>query len=303
MAKSNPISISKSLHGFISYQNRQAVLNELSLPALALTNWAACGLFSVHHALVFLGQGDSIQNIKSYHASSWDLFRNGLDIDQMRAIIRKAGAKSDFVQTDRLRSIKSWLDRHLVAGHPVVIGSEPCCHWICLGGKSSDGGYVWADSAAHPSLGKYTWDELAEWMGDGYELEDDFEAVAVLPGRGMPASRSIVPWIDGIWETWACDPKYAKKWSNLLEDMLRVFWDAEYVQHGIPAGEFLDEHAPAVVLAVSSLAGWSKQRVEEHANGYRDVANFHNLVVDPGQESATIARFSLMLQARVAMHD
>jgi hypothetical protein len=306
MAKSTPISISKGLHGFISYQNWEAIRNELSLPALSLTNWAACGMFSVHHALVFIGQGESIQTMKSLHPRSWDLFRNGLDLDQLRSIIRNAGAKSDFIESNRLRSIKFWLDRHLSAGHPVIIGDEAMPHWCCLGGRTSGGAYITADSAENPAIAAYTWDALAEWMEtvpEGKEkLEFPFQALAVLPGRGIPASRSIVPWIDGIWKTWACDSKYAKEWSNLLKDMLRVFRDAEYVKHGIPAGEFLDEHAPAVVLAVSSLTGWSKQRVEEHANGYRDAANFHNLVVDPGQESATIARFTLMLQARVGQN-
>jgi len=146
--------------------------------------------------------------------------------------------------------------------------------------------------------GFINYQHLPDLLGD--PSYDRFEAIAVLPGPKMPASRSIVPWIDGVWETLAADPGYARNWSNLLADMLQVFWDAEYVRHGIPAGDFLDEHSPAVIEAVSSLAGWTKQSIEDQASAYRDAANFHNLVVDPGQESVTIARFSLMLQARVA---
>ena len=300
MPKPNQITISKSLHGFINYQIVDGVLADLSLASLNPTNMAACGLFSVHHAMVFLGQGDSIQNMKRLHPSFWDLFHAGLCSDKMASIIRNAGAKSDVIENWSLRQIKSWTNRHLSVGHPVIIGSEPACHWICLGGKTSDGDYVWADSAAHPALGTITWDELAEWMGGDDELEYPFEAVAVLPGRRMPASRSIVPWIEGAWEVLACDSKHAREWSNLLADMLQVFWDAEYVRRGIAAGDFLDQHGPSIVDAVSSLNGWNKLAIQDHANAYRDTAHFHNLVVDPGQESITIARFSLMLQARSA---
>ena len=298
MTRLNRSPISKGLHGFISYQNRDAVLKELSIASLSPTNRYACGLFSVHHALVFLGHGDSIQNMKGHHSRAWDLFWNGLYLDQLSAIVRKAGAKSDYIESTRLRPIRPWLDRHLVAGHPVIIGSEPYCHWCCLGGRTSDGGYVWADSAEHPSLGISAWDELAEWMGDEEVLGDPYQALAVIPGRGMPASRSIVPWIAGVWETWAGEPRYAREWSNLLADMLQVFWDAAYVTRGIPAGDFLDEHAAAIVEAVSSLNGWNDAVVRGHSYAYRDAAHFHNLVVDPGQEPVTIARFTLMLQAR-----
>jgi len=203
MSKLSHIPISQKLHGFISYQNIEAILREFSLSSLSLTNRHACGLFSVHHALVFLGYGDSIQNMKSHHSRSWDLIKGGLYLEQLAAIVRKSGAKSDYIESDNLRTIKSWLNRHLAAGHPVIIGSELYCHWCCLGGRTSEGGYVWADSAEHPSIGVSTWDELAEWHGEGEELEFPFQALVVLPGSKIPASRSIVPWIDGVWETLA----------------------------------------------------------------------------------------------------
>ena len=299
------IPISAGLHGFVNYQHLPDLLGDPHLDRLSFTHFAACGLFSVHHALVFLGQGDSIENTKSLHPRFSDLIWNGLESDKLIKIVRKAGAKPDLMETWKLKPLKSWVDKHLATGRPVIIGSEPACHWICIGGRTSDGCYVKADSAESPAIGVYSWDELEEWMtvdedtGEEAELEFPFEAVAVLPGPKMPPSRSIVPWVDGIWEIWASDPKYARNWSNLLADMLQVFWDAEYVKRGILAGEFLDEHGSAIVEAVSSLNGWNPKLVRDRANAYRDVSHFHNLVVDPGQESAMLARFSLMLQARI----
>jgi hypothetical protein len=306
MSKSTQIPISEGLHGFVDYQYLPDLLDDPHFDRFSLTHYAACGMFSVHHALVFLGQGDSLGNMKSLHPRFWDLIWNGLESDKLIEIAKRAGAKTDLIETWQLKLVKPWVDRHITSGHPVIIGSEPACHWICIGGKTSDGFYVWADSAASPAIGICSWEELEGWMASDEETDEDveleypIEAIAVLPGKRMPASRSIVPWIDGIWEVWANDPKYARNWSNLLADMLQVFWDAEYVKRGIPAGDFLDEHSSAIVDAVSSLNGRDKSLVRDHASAYRDAAHFHNLAVDPGQESATLARFTLMLQAAVA---
>jgi len=309
MPKSNQSLVSEGLHGFVNYQYLPDLLENPHVDRFRLTHYAACGMFSVHHALVLLGQGDAIGRTKSLHPRFWDLIWNGLESEKLIRIAGKSGAKTDLIETRKLKQIRPWVDRHMASGHPVIIGSEPACHWICIGGRTSDGLYVWADSAASPAIGACSWDELEQWMamdeetGDEVELEFPFEAIAVLPGKNMPASRSIVPWIDGIWEVWASDPKYARNWSNLLADMLQVFWDAEYVKGGIPAGDFFDKHGPGIVEAMSSLHGWDKSVVREQANAYRDAAHFHSLVVDPGQESATLARFTLMFQARVARND
>jgi hypothetical protein len=227
MPRLNKFHVSKDLHGFISYQNDDAIVADISLAALSITNYKACGLFSVHHAFVFLGQGNSIQYMKGLHPGILDLYRIGLTIDKVRALIRNAGMKSEVVESWQLRPIKNWVDRHLAAGHPVILGSEPHNHWICLGGKTSDGDYVCADSSLYPTILTCSWDVLAFWMTNNpkkpdLQLKYSFEALAVLPGRKMPASRSIVPWIDGVWETWASDPRYAKQWSNLLADRIGV---------------------------------------------------------------------------------
>ncbi len=303
MPRLNNISISEGLHGFVSYQIGDGVVDDGSRAALSLTNWAACGLFSVHHAFVFLGQGGSIRNLKNLHPGILDLFYFGLGTDKLRALIRRAGAKSEVVEGWKLKPVKTWVDRHLAKGHPVIVGSEPHCHWICIGGRTAAGDYVWADSAEHPTLGKSSWEVLDLWMtrnskGEEVELKYPFEAIAVLPARTMAASRSIVPWVAGIWEIWASDPKYARTWSNLLADMLDVFWDAEYAPKPLPVGGFLEEHLAGIINAAAFQTGISQADLRSIAHGYRDVADFHSLVVPAGQEATAIAGFTLKLVAR-----
>lgn len=307
MSTTTQVSVSRGLNGFHNYQYVPGLVKEPMLGRFCPTNIAACGVFSVHHAFVFLGQGHAIGNIQMLHSKFVSLISRGLEVDQLTPIIRKYGAKSDTIESWEIGSIKAWVDKHLRTGYPVILGSEPAVHWICLGGVSN-GNYVWADSAEGMTVGTSTWEELVEWMtlneeGEEAELEGPFEAIAVLPGKNMPASRSIVPWVGGIWDVWASDNQYARNWGNLLADMLEVFWDEDDAKDGIPAGEFLEANSDAIVEAVSSMNGWKKSVVREHADAYQDVADFHSLGVDPGQEDATIARFSLMLQARLSVTD
>jgi hypothetical protein len=238
MPRLNNISISEGLHGFISYQIVDGVVDDGSLASLSLTNYAACGLFSVHHALVFLGQGNSIQNLKSlYPGTWWDLFFFGIGTEKLRTLIRRTGAKSEVMEGWKLKPVKTWMDRHLAKGHPVILGSEHYCHWICIGGRTAAGDYVWADSAEHPTLGRSSWEVLDFWMtrnskGEAVKLKYPFEAIAVIPARTMAASRSIVPWVAGIWDIWASDPKYAiyyhwrRRRKNLRQSTFKDFHDA-----------------------------------------------------------------------------
>ena len=196
------------------------------------------------------------------------------------------------------------MDRCLASGYPVIIGSEPAIHWICLGGRTANGEYVWADSAYSPALGACPWDELKYWFTVDadtdleMELEEAFEAIAILPGANLPSSRSIVPWVDGIWEVWTNDPTYARNWSNLLADMLDVFWDKEFAKGVQSAGDFIDKNLSSIVESVSYQSGSCAEYLHDLGQVYRDVAEFHSLVVPEGQEVEVITSFALKLLAK-----
>ena len=296
------MSISKHYHGFLPYQSR-AIFRDLNGTALDPRNRASCGIFSLHHAMVFLGQGTRFQWLRDEHPRFLDKIYFGTESAQLAALAKRMGLRPAIhASSRRTAPIRRELDRSLAEGHPVIVGSEPWCHWICVGGRTEGGGYIWADSADDPAVGIFgSWDELEEWItgeAEGFELELPIEIIRIAPGRKMPPRRSMVPWVDGIWRNLAADPGYAKDWSNLLADMLDVFWDLDYAPGGRSAGEFLDEHLDGIVAAVSYHLECDPADVRETAHGYRDVADFHSLVVPRGEEACATAAFALKLASK-----
>jgi hypothetical protein len=301
------MKIATDYHGFLPYQSL-AIFKDIAWASFDPRNKAACGFFALHHAMVFLGQGSRFQWLRELHPGFWTKVNGGTYTEDLVGLAKRVHLRptvhSSWLE---IAPIRRALDKALNAGHPVIVGSEPNIHWICIGGRTSDGGYVWADSAWDPVVGgNWSWEELEQWMlystnpkRKSYpDLADNLEIIEIAPGRQMPSSRSMVPWIDGIWESLASDQAYAKDWSNLLADMLDVFWDAEYAPNSLSAGGFLDGHLDGIIDAAAFQTGISQAALRGVAHGYRDAAEFHNLVVPQGQEATAIAGFTLKLVAK-----
>ena len=293
------MAIASGYHGFLPYQNFAAVFRDRSRTGLDIRNRTSCGIFSVHHAMVFLGQGYNFRMLLCDHPRLLDKLYYGTVTEDLVRLAKWYGLKATKFKSRSIAPIRKRIDGSLAAGHAVIVGSEPNCHWLCLGGRTESGGYVWADSGENPAVGAFdSWSELEHWMSasnEGGGLTYPFEIIAVSPGAKMPASRSMVPWSGSIWKLLSADPAYAKDWSNLLADMLDVFWDIDYAPKGRPAGEFLDEHLEAIVAAVTATTRHSRADLLEIGRGYRDVADFHSLVVPSGEETLVVAAFSLKL--------
>lgn len=251
--------------------------------------------------MVFLGHGGVYSSLRDKHPSLYDKIDRGTSEEQLVKLSKKLALRTERFKNTCIKAFRRYVDKALRAGSPVIIGSEPAVHWICLGGRTQEGGYVWADSKnATAAIGAFdTWDNVEEWVtGELTELTEPFSAITVSPGKNMPASRSIVPWIKGVYESLNADADYAQDWSNLLADMLDVFWDREYVSKCVPAGEFLDRHLDGIVKATASLSGHDESSLVSVANGYRDAADFHNLVVAKGHDAQSISAFSHKLAAK-----
>ena len=265
-------------------------------------HWAACGFFSLHHAKVFLGQGGGYADLRDKHGSWWDMIHEGTVAQPLMKLAKKEGLHVEYYETTGIKCYRRHLDKVLKAGSPLIIGSEPAGHWICLGGRTDEGGYVWADSAdGNAAIGAFdSWDELEEWLteGDHSALEEPFSAITVSPGPKMPKSRSMVTWSGGLIESLSSDEDYALDWSNLVADMLDVFWDREYVPGGVAAGDFLDRHLDGIVEATATLTGHDEKALEGLAHGYRDAADFSNLVVAKGHDASAITAFAHKLAAK-----
>lgn len=287
------MSLSEDFDGFLPYQN--SIWTDPR-------HWAACGFFSLHHAMVFLGQAGSYSDMRDKHNSLWDMIWEGTVAQPLIKLAKKEGLHAEHYETQSIKDYRRHLDQVLRSGSPLIIGSEPANHWICLGGRTQEGGYVWADSADKSgAIGAFgSWDELEEWLtdGDASELEEPFSSITISPGKKMPTSRSMVPWVGGVYESLNADSDYAHEWSNLLGDMLDVFWDREYVSRGVPAGKFLDHHLDGIIEATASLRGHDVEALQDLAHGYRNAADFHNLVVAKGHDTQAISAFAHKLAAK-----
>lgn len=252
--------------------------------------------------MVFLGQAGSYSDMRDKHSSLWDMIWEGTVAQPLIKLAKKEGLHAEVYETQSIKDYRRHLDQVLRSGSPLIVASEPANHWICLGGRTDDGGYVWADSADKSgAIGAFgSWDELEEWLtdGDASELEEPFSSITISPGKKMPTSRSMVPWVGGVYERLNADSDYAHDWSNLLGDMLDVFWDREYVSKGVPAGKFLDHHLDGIIEATASLTGHDVEALQHLAHGYRNAADFHKLVVAKGHDTQAISAFAHKLAAK-----
>ena len=269
------------------------------------TNWCACGVWSLHHALVALGQATTDRHLKSLHGNLLDLTGLPLINDEIGGLlrkplcklVRKTGCRPEDAVFSTHRSLKQFLNHHLDSGHPVILGSDPAVHWICVIGRMGDGAYITADSADWPTVQLFDADSLIGWTGinDG----ESVDCVAVVPGAKMPKSRSFVPYAGGLWELLNRDTDYAANWTRLLDDMLEVFWDADLAPGGMPASEFFDMHSSQLVSALTDMSDFDSFSIQEWVDSYREVANFHSLVVAEGHLAESLSRLLLVLLARL----
>jgi len=287
---------STNLSGFLDSQSRANVPAWFPFPSFDPTDYAACGIFSLHHALLFLGQADAISYTKRLAPSIINLAFSGLDSGELRKLVRGVGCRAEILEHTDPKRLRRFVDVHLRKGFPVILGSDPAAHWCCVGGRSHDGFYVMADSAECPAVQAWEWESICEWVGDG---DSPFEALAIVPGRRMATSRAIIPRVDEIWEDWHDDPWLADQWPNLLCDMLEVFWDTIPRRRGTPAGVFLDEHSEALCEATADLSDCKRRDADEWLDVYRSAADLHALVVRHGDEDVTFACLSIVLDARL----
>ena len=292
------MQVTTQLHGFLPHQTAYCDWDPRNL--------AACGIFSIHHAMVFLGEGDEYWKVRDRVPSLWSKLYAGLDLTELVCLGKRCGLCVEPLETRRRSSLRKFLNAHLKKGHSVVLGSEPQEHWICIGGHTEDGGYVVADSASDPAVGWFkSWDEVEAWLtidgetGEEATLECAFEALAVMPGRKMSQGRSMVKRIGLVWEILRDYPEYAFDWSNQLNDVLGLFWDGELAPGEMDAGDFIDTHLDSLVAAVSEHTGATKDVVWDAAVGYREVAHAHHLVVPRSEMWGALARFTLQLSAKV----
>jgi hypothetical protein len=73
------MSVATEWHGFMPYQTWSGVFRDFTGTALDIRNLTSCGIFSLHHAMVFLGQGHNFQLLRSNHRALLKLLRMGTD--------------------------------------------------------------------------------------------------------------------------------------------------------------------------------------------------------------------------------
>jgi len=270
------------------------------------TNWCACGIWSVHHALVALGQATTDRSLKSLHGNLVELTGKpfidpsygGLHLEPLCRVIKKSGCKAEAKVFRKRCPLKHFLRRHLDAGHPVILGSDPAQHWICVIGRQSQYAYVTADSADWPVVGWYDADSVLDWTG--IQWGEKVDCVAVMPGAGMPKSRSLVPHADQLWQLLDLEPELAADWTNLLDDLLDVFWDTDFAPGGMPVNVFFRKHGDQMSDSLRDWSDFDASRIQFWIGRYQKVAEFHSLVVADGHLAESLSKLLLVLIARLS---
>ena len=287
------MSITTHLHGFLPHQTSSHLFG------LDPRNTASCGIFSLHHAMIFLGYGGDYSEVRDSERSVWKKLMFGMELDELVRLTKRCKFHPTGLKTRSIREARAFVNVSLKEGRPVIVGSEPQVHWICVGGRTADGGYVKADSASSPAVGTFeSWDALEEWMtvdedsGEPSELEYGFELIRVSPGENMQAGRSMVHAAGDVWEGLAEDEDYAFQWSNMTNDMVDVFWDKALAPRGIGAAKFFDSHMQAIAESVAEMTDHPLDDLLEIMDGYRKIAHVHNLVVPSTEISRATAKLA-----------
>jgi hypothetical protein len=195
-----------------------------------------------------------------------------------------------------LKQLKAKIDRHLDRGHPIVLGVDDDDHWIVIAGRKGSS-YYWIDSAGTTVTGQVDWQDVVEWIGEPDDDPDHYAAMALAPSKGG-AGRSLVPWMESLWELLACDPDLAGNWGLYLEQLDHLL-DYGSRSASVPAGEFFRIHEEAIVQPVL----WSDtdgSLEEDHVRGlyrsYWTVADMHSLRVPSAYHSHVACHLALMLR-------
>ena len=259
--------------------------------------YCSCGVQSLHHAMLLLGMPSNLSELLQ-HCPIHKNVGFGHEVPLLMALAKLFGARPENLTNSKLRSLRGAINRSLKMGSPVILGSDSEIHWLVLAGFDGNGGYVWIDSADEPLSGTWDWEEIEDWLAaDGVEID----ALAICPGSGDGARRSMVPHIDGIYELLTCDEALSGEWGLYLDDLDTVFNFAKTRGATMEAETFFGTNEEAIVQPVL----WMNNNLEEdvvrdvYAN-YRAVANFHSLSLPACFEAHVVAHMAMVLKDSVA---
>ncbi len=264
-------------------------------------HWWSCGAHSVYHALLCLGTVADKKSVVDLHALNPSKPGGvGLLLEDLKKLAGKHGAKpfdlSSPVGKAGMQQLHNKINRHLDLGHPVVLGVEDDTHWVVIAGRRGNT-YYWIDSAGDRIAGKKDWNQVVTWIGDPSDDPDYYAAMAVTSIKGG-SNRSLVPWMESLWEVLANDPELAGYWGYYLEQ-LDYLLDYGSLGGSVPAGEFFRIHEEAIVQPVL----WSDtdgSLEEDYVRGlYRSswtVADMHSLRVPEEYQSHVACHLAILLR-------
>lgn len=263
-------------------------------------DWISCGAHSVYHSLLCLGV--VADKSKVVDLASLSPFGDGfgLSLDELKKLAKGHGVKSVDLSTSAgnagLRQLRLNINRHLGLDHPVVLGVEQDGHWVVIAGRKGNT-YYWIDSAGEQIAGQADWNEVVDWIGEPQDDPNYYAAMAVYPVNG-PTKRSLVPWMDSLWETLATDDELANYWGYYLEQLDNVL-DYGGSKPTIPAGEFFRINEEAIVQPVlwaDTDGELDEDAVRDIYRSYWTVADMHSLMVPEVYQSHVACHLTLLLQ-------
>ncbi len=261
-------------------------------------HWTACGPLSLHHAALMVGEPvdrDDILRLRSL----WQIV-GGIDRKPLMTIARRNGLAPTDLTSPGPRSLRRRIDAALTRGRSVVIGSDPHCHWMVLGGKYGRGQYIWIDSADEDLFGIWHWDDVEGWLvgDDEDEEQEEFEAFSIASKRDPGCRHSMVPHLDGIWEPLRSSTDLAAYWGDYLEELRWAFDDLDGGPR-MPAEGFIRSNLDAIadpVLWTDDDDAMEQASIRGMLENFAMVADFHSLTVARKQEKTAVALMALIVQ-------
>lgn len=123
-----------------------------------------CAHRSLIHALFLLGititEKEAIKNIG---VPRWKAVSQGTSEHELIHGIRNSGCTPHVVKCNNARQARKKIDNFIVNAMPVIINTDEEEHWAVLAGKHK-GSYYWVDSADIRLIGRWKWNDIAEWM-------------------------------------------------------------------------------------------------------------------------------------------
>jgi hypothetical protein len=281
-------------------------------------HWFSCGAHSVYHALLCLG----IVTDKS-EAVDWtaaDLKKFGIPViwggwwdpglvpEQLIKLTKKHGGKpmefSTRANGGGFGRLRRWIDSHLARGHPVIIACQNDEHWALLAGHNGDT-YYWIDSASQEAaVGACDLSDIEDWVIRGSDWPDEdppstYYAIAVAPGKDASIERSLVPWMETLWQLLASDRELAGNWAFYLEQLDYILDYGTQRETSVPAGEFFQNYEEAIVQPVlwtDSDGDLEEKQVRDLYRSYWTVADMHSLRVPSAYQSHVACHLTLLLR-------